>query len=319
MTIWYNGDIMGEQPNMVTQFNNRLDLRFSDKLISSSGSTWGPSPDILKKLFPQYWSGLNTTDQAISGNITAFGVNNTFWILDPNNPDVGVWGLNITDVPWVQAAQQAGAPMVSGWYTKLPGKANGFTLPTQAEMLAAQPNFLPCDPNFWNLYYQFYPGAGYQVKLATAKAQLQQAQQDAANAAQLQQVQSQLTAAQNAAATAAQAAATAAATPPTPNASAFQVGTTYELAASYNGQLVPADYAWQQPTSFQWALYSDGTSGYRLSGTPGIGPSLSGGQPPSTYNLPAYIVAMSSSGQPGIVNNSAMVQLFGANWQQQTS
>ena len=151
MSLWVEGVF---PPDLANNLNQRSDLRNHDRL--SEKGFCGPPAKTLKKLFPDYFDAVRLTDKPWQEK-TALGIgpNGTFFVLDPNDMDHGVWALNATSTEWVKNAERVGAPMVWGWYMRMSRE-----IPTAAELLEARtPDGmeLSFQDGFWEAYYRHYP------------------------------------------------------------------------------------------------------------------------------------------------------------------
>lgn len=115
-------------------------------------ATYGPTasalaqdPDIRRYLIPNLL--LSETSVVESQALGSF---RTYWILNPSDPDKGIWAVNVTTPGSVMAKNDAGAPMVDGYYYKI-----GDIPPV--EVMRSKFDTMSFRPGFRDDYHRFYP------------------------------------------------------------------------------------------------------------------------------------------------------------------
>jgi hypothetical protein len=157
-------DTMDEQTRRTLDQNQWL--RWSDRLIRKA--PFGPTatqlsmdPEIRKYLLP----GVRLAEGS-DVDAYAFGSQRTFWVLDPQDPDAGIWGLNAVARADLVAQAAAGAPMASGYFMRI-GKV------PPPEVMKRKMDELSFMPGFAAQYWQIYPDpdkvAADAAKAAAAK------------------------------------------------------------------------------------------------------------------------------------------------------
>lgn len=117
------------------------ELRWSDDIAAKG--PYGPTakelqldPEIRKSLLPN----LKLSEGSDAG-AHAIGSLRTFWLLDPADPDNGIWGANLVADQDVRAAQEGGFPMASGFYRRIGDIPGPEVMRGKARQYIFQPNF----------------------------------------------------------------------------------------------------------------------------------------------------------------------------------
>lgn len=101
-----------------TKLSRNMLWRWSDALQAKA--KFGPAASSIQRdpALRDYVKGIKFSETT-QGDASAIGSLGTFWVLDPSDPDVGIWGANIVSQDDLIAAQNGGYPMVSGFYMKI--------------------------------------------------------------------------------------------------------------------------------------------------------------------------------------------------------
>lgn len=131
---------------------NHTHYRFSDILNGKSSAIFGPvaqtlanDAELRKFLIPGLKLAETNDDHA-----HAIGSGRTIWILDPEDEDTGIWGINVVSDFDVRSAQQVGAPLWTGFFYKI-GK-----IPTP-EAMKKRYGDRDYPPGFRAKFEQYYP------------------------------------------------------------------------------------------------------------------------------------------------------------------
>lgn len=112
----------------------------------------GPTANAVKRAFGQLMADVKLTDMPWATGAEAYvgiGPNNTYWVLDPNSDQYGIWVLNASSAEAAKNAQQASAVTQYGYYARAVG-----SLPT---MTAIKESGLVFGKGFSEAFYKNHP------------------------------------------------------------------------------------------------------------------------------------------------------------------
>lgn len=161
MTLQVQGNISARGADL----DGRTDLTRSDRL---SGLI-GPHASLVVQVLAGNGAAggrVPPLSDVDSGDADAFGQNATLWVLDPNDVNVGIWGLNATGRDNVAAAVAAKQRSVYGYYRRLYNR-----IPTDGKLLARMEKTPytaggTFGPGFQEALQQYYPATYAQMREA---------------------------------------------------------------------------------------------------------------------------------------------------------
>lgn len=306
MTMWHSPLIY---PNMRAEYDKKQFLKQPQALLGTGAAFWGPPAKDLKSKLPDDFR-LNLVDLGVSQpDAHAFATPNTIWVVD-NSADRGIWALNVSDDYARSQAEKEGHKLFAGWYMRVGSVPFAETLwSSEIKKLGAEDN--------WAMYNKMIGRSLDEIRAENVERQ-KKADNEIEAARQEKELKDKEQLAKDIKAGKVPATTTGTGTTgtgSTPVPGTWLVpDTTYELVALQGSSPVPVDQAWRQPKSYRWRLTDDPNEGFRLGGRPGAGPYVAGGQTPSSFGLPAFVVGRASNGQAGVIAGQALSTLFGPDW-----
>lgn len=304
MTVWKDGAFAKEDREHYNRFPN---LRRPDQLLGGDKAFWGPPATLLQQKLPELKGHKLISDGRTVPDAAGFGPNNTIWVLD--GPEKGIWVLNVSSAEAAEAALKINFPVQDGWYVKIGEIPYPETLfKTGAKKLPAQAG--------WEIY-DTVMGRSLDEINAEAQAAQKRAEAKIAEAKAkrvLSDAEAEAERIKNAPPGSVPTGTPPGTPPPPPPGTWLAPDSTYELVALQGATPQPVDLAARNSRAYQWKLTDDPNQGFRLAGRPGAGPYVSGGQPPSAFGLPTYIVGRAQSGIAGVISNAFLIALFGPDW-----